>query len=101
MSAEDSVVANLTDLKRVAEVADEVGAADRPVDVLRILLAFRAEVRAQCEAECARDARLWRNARPLFQWSPGALPRDGRWNASLYVSEQLPLEDAIEKLQQL
>lgn len=100
MSVEESVASTLTDLKRVAEVADEVGAADRLADVLRILLAFRAEVRAQCEAECARDAKLWRNARPLFQWSDG--PQDGgRWAASLYLSERLPLEDAIEKLQQL
>lgn len=99
MSNDASVAATLMDLKRVAEVADAVGLSDTRADALRELLAFRAEVRQQCEAECARDAKLWRFVRPLFQWNE--IGEGGRWHASLYLSERLTIEDAIEKLQQL
>lgn len=100
MSNDESVAATLMDLKRVAEVADAVGLADTRADALKALLAFRSEVRQQCEAECARDARMWRHVRPLFQWNEIG-EEGGRWHASLYLSERLTIEDAIEKLQQV
>lgn len=100
MDTEGTVASTLVDLKRVAEVADAVGLADTRADALRALLAFRAEVRQQCEAECARDAHIWKAVRPLFQWNEIG-EEGGRWHASLYLSERLTIEDAIEKLQQL